>query len=87
MRLNKKFCLLALTLISVGGNFAQMSFGLSVSPLVGFSKSEVDAILASLISGPNGLWDIDNLSPKLDAISQQIATRFGFTVAQAATVN
>ncbi len=39
MRLNKKFCLLALTLISVGGNFAQMSFGLSVSPLVGFSKS------------------------------------------------
>jgi hypothetical protein len=52
-----------------------------------FSKSEVDAMLASLLSGPNGLWDIDNLSPKLDAISEQIATRFGFSVAQAATVN
>lgn len=52
-----------------------------------FSKSEIDTMLATLISGPNGLWDIDNLSPKLDAISAQIATKFGFTVAQAATVN
>ena len=52
-----------------------------------FSKTEVDTMLSTLISGPNGLWDIDNLSPKLDAISTQIATRFGFTVAQAATVN
>lgn len=52
-----------------------------------FSKDEVDAMLASLTSGPNGLWDIDNLSPKLDAISAQIASRFGFSVAQASTVN
>ena len=52
-----------------------------------FSKVEVDTMLNTLISGPNGLWDIDNISPKLDAISTQIATRFGFTVAQAATVD
>lgn len=52
-----------------------------------FTKTEVDTMLNSLISGPNGLWDIDNISPKLDAISTQIATKFGFTVAQAATVN
>jgi len=52
-----------------------------------FSKAEVDAMLASLTSGTNGLWDIDTLSPKLDVISEQIATRFNFTVAQAATVN
>lgn len=52
-----------------------------------FSKDEVDTMLASLVSGPNGLWDIDNLSPKLDAISAQIASRFGFSVEQAATVN
>ncbi len=52
-----------------------------------FSKDEVDTMLASLTSGPNGLWDIDNLSPKLDAISAQIASRFGFSVEQAATVN
>ncbi|RXR17236.1 DUF4856 domain-containing protein [Flavobacterium amnicola] len=52
-----------------------------------FSKSEVDSMLASMISGPNGLWDIDQIGPKLDAISNQIATKFGFTVAQAATVN
>lgn len=52
-----------------------------------FSKEEVDTMLASLVSGPNGLWDIDNLSPKLDAVSTQIASRFGFSVAQASTVN
>lgn len=52
-----------------------------------FSKTEVDEMLATLMSGTSGLWDIDNLSPKLDALSTQIATRFGFTVAQAATVN
>lgn len=52
-----------------------------------FSKVEVDTMLDTLISGPNGLWDIDNISPKLDAISTQISTRFGFTVAQASTVN
>lgn len=52
-----------------------------------FSKSEIDTMLATLVSGENGLWDIDTLSPKLDAIATQIATKFGFTVAQAATVN
>lgn len=52
-----------------------------------FTKAEVDTMLNSLLSGPNGLWDIDNLLPKLDAISTQIATKFGFTVAQAATVD
>ena len=52
-----------------------------------FSKAEVDAMLASLVSGTNGLWDIDSLSPKLDVISEQIASKFGFTVAQASTVN
>ncbi|TRX04526.1 DUF4856 domain-containing protein [Flavobacterium gawalongense] len=52
-----------------------------------FTKAEVDAMLASLTSGTNGLWAIDTLGAKLDAISIQIATKFGFTVAQAATVN
>lgn len=52
-----------------------------------FSKGEVDTMLTSIISGENGLWDIDTLTPKLDAISTQIAIKFGFTVAQAATVN
>lgn len=52
-----------------------------------FSKTEVDTMLTSLTSGTNGLWDIDNLSPKLDAISAQIASKFGFSVAQASTVN
>ena len=52
-----------------------------------FSKNEVETMLATLTSGTNGLWDIDNLSPKLDAISTQIATKFGFTVDQAKTVN
>lgn len=52
-----------------------------------FSKTEVDAMLANMVSGTNGLWDIDTLGAKLDAISLQIATKFGFTVTQAATVN
>jgi hypothetical protein len=52
-----------------------------------FTKVEVDAMLNSLLSGTNGFWDIDTLAPKLDPLSEQIATKFGFTVAQAATVN
>ncbi|MFV8328189.1 DUF4856 domain-containing protein [Flavobacterium sp. ZS1P14] len=52
-----------------------------------FTKAEVDTMLASLVSGTNGLWAINTLGAKLDAISTQIATKFGFTVAQAATVN
>ncbi len=52
-----------------------------------FSKTEVDEILNTLTAGNNGLWDIDYLNEKLDVLSEKIATRFGFTVAQAATVN
>ena len=52
-----------------------------------FTKSEVDAMLANMVSGTNGLWDIDTLGAKLDAMSTQIAVKFGFTVTQAATVN
>ena len=52
-----------------------------------FTKAEVDTILNSMVSGSNGLWDIDTLAPKLDTISAQIAAKFGFTVTQAATVN
>lgn len=52
-----------------------------------FTKAEVDAMLASMVSGTNGLWDIDSLGAKLDAISTQISVKFNFTVTQAATVN
>lgn len=52
-----------------------------------FTKAEVDTMLASMLSGTNGLWAIDTLGAKLDVISTQIATKFGFTVSQAATVN
>lgn len=52
-----------------------------------FTKSEVDGMLASMVSGTNGLWAIDTLGAKLDTISTQIAVKFGFTVAQATTVN
>lgn len=51
------------------------------------SKVEVDAMLVELTAGTNGLWDVDYLNGKLDVIASQIATRFGFTVAQAQTVN
>ncbi|SDE06868.1 protein of unknown function [Pricia antarctica] len=48
-----------------------------------FTKAEVDALLAQLLAdGENGLWDV---TPEtLDRISESIATKFGFTVAQAA---
>lgn len=52
-----------------------------------FSKAEINTMLSDLLSGTNGFWDVDTLEPKLDAISTQIATRFGFTVAQAAVIN
>lgn len=45
-----------------------------------FSKSEVDAMLATLMQG-NGFWDITEET--LDALSNQIAERFSFTVEQA----
>jgi hypothetical protein len=40
MHLNKKTCLLVVTLLIAGGNFAQMSFEAGVSTLIGFSKSK-----------------------------------------------
>lgn len=52
-----------------------------------FTKAEVDIMLSSMVSGTNGLWAIDTLGAKLDTIAAQIAIKFGFTVAQAATVN
>jgi len=51
------------------------------------SKAEVDAILNELTAGANGLWDVDYLNAHIDGLATQIATRFGFTVAQAETVN
>jgi hypothetical protein len=51
------------------------------------SKSEVDALLAELVGGTNGLWDVDYLNSHLDEIASDIAVRFGFTVEQAETVN
>ena len=52
-----------------------------------FSKTEIETMLNDLVSGTNGLWDVDTLEPKLDAISTQIAAPFGFTVEQAAISN
>lgn len=52
-----------------------------------FSKSEVDGILEDLVAGNNGFWDVDYLNTNLDTLATTVATRFGFTVAQAATVN
>lgn len=51
------------------------------------SKVEVDALLNELTAGANGLWDIDYLNVHLDSVASTIATRFGFTVDQAQTVN
>lgn len=48
-----------------------------------FSKSETEAFSTSLLGdGENGLWDVT--PDTLDAISEAIAARFDFTVAQAA---
>ncbi|WP_136667982.1 DUF4856 domain-containing protein [Flavobacterium sp. H122] len=51
------------------------------------SKDDVDAILTELMGGTNGLWDLDYLNNNLDGLALQIANKFGFTVAQAQTVN
>lgn len=48
-----------------------------------FSKEEVQALLDRLMKGTNGLYNVDYLTTELDKIAQDIATRFGFTVAQA----
>lgn len=45
-----------------------------------FSKSEVDTMIATLTAG-NGFWDIT--PAQLDAMSETIASKFDFTVAQA----
>lgn len=67
-----------------------MSLRYTNNPTTGapyMSKTEVDALLAELTGGTNGLWDVDYLNTHLDDIALDIATRFGFTVAQAETVN
>lgn len=48
-----------------------------------FSKDEVKSLLDRLMGGTNGLYTVDYLNTELDKIAQDIATRFGFTVAQA----
>lgn len=48
-----------------------------------FSKEEVDVMLADLMKGTNGFYDVDYLNTALDVIATKIATRFGFTVEQA----
>ena len=51
-----------------------------------FTKSDVASFISDLMNdGPNGLWDVTPAT--LDAISEQIASRFSFTVAQAASSN
>ncbi|MFS4416753.1 DUF4856 domain-containing protein [Maribacter sp. 2307ULW6-5] len=48
-----------------------------------FTKTEVDGLLADLLGdGENGLWDVTTAT--LDAISETIAERFEFTLAEAA---
>ncbi|MBU3025463.1 DUF4856 domain-containing protein [Zobellia galactanivorans] len=48
-----------------------------------FSKAESDELLEELMDdGANGLWDLK--AETIDEISEDIAERFGFTVAQAA---
>ncbi len=47
-----------------------------------FTKAEVDGFLTNLMDdGDNGLWDVE--SATLDAISDAIAAKFSFSVAQA----
>lgn len=51
------------------------------------TKAEVDAVLATLMAGNNGLWDVDYLNDNIDTLAELIATKFGFTVAQAEAAN
>ena len=48
-----------------------------------FSKEEVDGMLADLVKGTNGFYDINYLNTALIPIATKITTRFGFTVEQA----
>ncbi len=51
-----------------------------------FTKSDVDGFISDLMTnGPNGLWDLTPAT--LHSISEEIASRFSFTVAQAASSN
>ena len=46
-----------------------------------FSKLEVETMIETLMNGANGLWQSDPVI--LDNLSEQIASRFEFTVQQA----
>ena len=47
-----------------------------------FTKAEADSLITDLLDdGPNGLWDVSPAT--LDSLSDQIADRFDFTVAEA----
>ena len=51
-----------------------------------FTRSDVDGFISDLMTnGPNGLWDLTPAT--LHSISEEIASRFSFTVAQAASSN
>jgi hypothetical protein len=52
-----------------------------------FSRSEVDGFVTNLMTsgGDNGFWNLT--SATLDSISEAIAAKFSFTVAQAASTN
>ena len=51
-----------------------------------FTKSDVASFISDIMNdGPNGLWDVTPAT--LDTISEQIASKFDFTVAQAANSN
>lgn len=46
-----------------------------------FTRTEVQSLIDDLMGGTNGLWDV---TPEtLDAMSETIASKFDFTVAQA----
>lgn len=48
-----------------------------------FTKEEVDGYIATLMGdGPNGLWDVTPAT--LDQISEEVASKFSFTVEEAA---
>lgn len=67
-----------------------MSLRYTQNPSTGLpymSKTEVDNVLADLMAGTNGLYDVDYLNANLDTIAATIADKFGFTVAQAEIVN
>lgn len=48
-----------------------------------FTKTEVDSYLSDLLDTGNGLWEATT-ADKLDEISEKIAAKFSFTVAEAA---